>query len=141
MTSTALMTDMYELTMVRAALHTGQAFHRTLFELFPRRLPSGRSYGVVGGTGRALEAIENFRFDDEQIDYLVGAGVADDMLAEYLASYRFTGNVTGYPEGELFFSGSPCCRWRAASPRRCCWRPSCCRSTTTTRPSRRRPAA
>ncbi|MDK9319812.1 nicotinate phosphoribosyltransferase [Propionibacterium freudenreichii] len=107
MTSTALMTDMYELTMVRAALHTGQAFHRTLFELFPRRLPSRRSYGVVGGTGRALEAIENFRFDDEQIDYLVGAGVADDMLAEYLASYRFTGNVTGYPEGELFFSGSP----------------------------------
>ncbi|MFT8396352.1 nicotinate phosphoribosyltransferase [Propionibacterium sp.] len=107
MTSTALLTDMYELTMVRAALHSGKAFRHVLFELFPRRLPTGRSYGVVAGTGRVLDALADFHFGDAEIDYLVNAGVADDLLASYLADYRFTGDIVGYPEGELFFGGSP----------------------------------
>lgn len=107
MTSTALLTDMYELTMIKAAIHAGTAFRRCTFELFPRRLPSGRSYGVVAGTGRALQAVANFRFTDQEISYLTDQGIADDTLAEWLANYRFTGTMRGYPEGELFFAGSP----------------------------------
>lgn len=107
MTSTAFLTDMYELTMIRAALHAGKAFRRTTFELFGRRLPQGRSYGVVAGTGRALDAIEHFRFDKAQIDFLLEQGIADDALAQWLGDYRFQGDVVGYPEGELYFSGSP----------------------------------
>ena len=57
MISTALLTDMYELTMIKAAMHAGTAFRRCTFELFPRRLPPGRSYGVVAGTGRGVEAL------------------------------------------------------------------------------------
>ncbi len=107
MTSTALLTDMYELTMIRAALASGVADRRCTFELFPRRLPQGRSYGVVAGTGRALEALAEFRFGDQEISYLAETGVADDALAQWLAGYRFSGTIRGYGEGELFFSGSP----------------------------------
>ncbi len=60
----ALLTDHYELTMLQAALAAGTADRRSVFELFPRRLPEGRRYGVVAGVGRALDTIEAFRFDD-----------------------------------------------------------------------------
>lgn len=104
---TALLTDQYELTMVRAALAAGTADRRSVFELFPRRLPDGRRYGVVAGVGRALDAVERFRFEEEAIDFLRSRDVVDDATAEWLAAYRFSGDVWGYPEGELYFPGSP----------------------------------
>ena len=105
--STALLTDHYELTMVRAAMHSGAAFRRSVFELFPRRLPTGRRYGVVAGVGRALEAIEAFTFDDATIGFLLDHDVVDQPLADWLAGYRFGGTIWGYPEGEAYFPGSP----------------------------------
>ncbi|MGJ6981420.1 nicotinate phosphoribosyltransferase [Aestuariimicrobium soli] len=105
--TTALLTDHYELTMVRAALAHGTASRHGVFELFGRRLPEGRRYGVVAGVGRALRALEEFRFDDESVDWLVRTGVANDELAEWLSAYRFAGNIWGYPEGEIYFPGSP----------------------------------
>ena len=65
--TTALLTDHYELTMVRAALRGGTANRRCVFELFARRLPEGRRYGVVAGVGRALRALRHFRFDEESL--------------------------------------------------------------------------
>lgn len=105
--STALLTDHYEFTMVRAALGSGTAFRRSVFDLFPRRLPEGRRYGVVAGVGRALDAIESFRFDTAELDFLREHSIVDDGLAEWLADYRFTGDIWGYPEGEIYFPGSP----------------------------------
>ena len=105
--STALLTDHYELTMVRAAMRSGAAFRRSVFELFPRRLPTGRRYGVVAGVGRALEAIEAFTFDDATVSFLLEQGIVDEPLAQWLASYRFGGSIWGYPEGEVYFPGSP----------------------------------
>ncbi|MCW3158166.1 nicotinate phosphoribosyltransferase [Micropruina sonneratiae] len=105
--STALLTDHYELTMVRAAMRSGAAFRRSVFELFPRRLPTGRRYGVVAGVGRALEAIEAFTFDDETVAFLLDRDIVDEPLAQWLASYRFGGSIWGYPEGEVYFPGSP----------------------------------
>jgi len=106
-TSTALLTDQYELTMVGSARRDGSADRRCVFEVFARRLPDGRRYGVVAGTGRLLDAIEAFRFDPDQLDFLAGAGVIDPGTADWLAGYRFAGDVDGYPEGELYFPGSP----------------------------------
>lgn len=103
----ALLTDHYELTMVSAALRDGTADRRCVFEVFSRRLPAGRRYGVVAGTGRLVELIRDFRFQPEEIDFLRRTGVVDDRAAEWLAGYRFTGDVDGYAEGELFFPGSP----------------------------------
>ncbi len=105
--STALLTDHYELTMIRAALADGTASRRSVFELFGRRLPEGRRYGVVAGVGRMLEAIAAFRFDEQTVDFLVRTGVADEALAQWLTDYRFTGDIWGYPEGEIYFPGSP----------------------------------
>ena len=105
--TTALLTDHYELTMVQAALGSGTAFRRSVFELFPRRLPEGRRYGVVAGTGRALDAIEHFRFDDATVTFLRENHIVDDALAQWLADYRFRGNIWGYPDGEIYFPGSP----------------------------------
>ena len=106
--SLALHTDHYEITMAAAALHSGAAGRRAVFEVFTRRLPEGRAYGVVAGTGRAVEAIERFRFDSAAVDHLVSTGVVDNPdVADWLRSYRFGGDVVGYPDGELFFPYSP----------------------------------
>jgi nicotinate phosphoribosyltransferase len=105
--STALLTDHYELTMVRAALGSGTAFRRSVFELFGRRLPSGRRYGVVAGVGRALEALAEFRFGDDEIAFLLDHDVVDDRTASWLSTYRFSGNIWGYGEGDLYYPGSP----------------------------------
>ena len=105
--STALLTDHYELTMLQAALASGEANRRCVFETFARRLPDGRRYGVVGGTGRVLEALEQFRFGDDELRFLEGAGVVDRPTLDWLAGYRFSGDVTGYAEGECYFPGSP----------------------------------
>ncbi|GCE02075.1 nicotinate phosphoribosyltransferase [Embleya hyalina] len=105
--TTALLTDHYELTMLEAALRSGAAHRRSVFEVFARRLPDGRRYGVTAGTGRLLDAIENFRFDDETLTFLDEAGVVGRATLDWLAGYRFTGNVWGYAEGECWFPGSP----------------------------------
>jgi nicotinate phosphoribosyltransferase len=105
--STAPLTDQYELTMVQAALRAGTASRRSVFELFPRRLPDGRRYGVVAGVGRVLDAFDRFRFDDEVLEMLRSGRVVDDATLSWLADYRFSGNIWGYPEGEVYFPYSP----------------------------------
>ena len=105
--TTALLTDHYELTMVQAAMDAGTANRRSLFDLFTRRLPEGRRYGVAAGLGRALDAIDSFRFDPATLQFLLEQGIIRDNLAEWLADYRFSGDIWGYQEGETYFPGSP----------------------------------
>ena len=105
--STALLTDHYELTMLGAALADGTAGRDCVFEAFARRLPQGRRYGVVGGTARVLDAIAAFRFGEAELGWLAASRVVDDSTLEWLAGYTFSGDVDGYPEGELYFPGSP----------------------------------
>nr|WP_281496842.1 nicotinate phosphoribosyltransferase [Ornithinimicrobium sp. F0845] len=104
---TSLLTDHYELTMVQAALAGGHAERRCVFEAFARRLPEGRRYGVVAGTGRFLESLADFTFEEEEITFLRDTGVVNEQTLEWLASYRFTGDIWGYAEGECYFPGSP----------------------------------
>lgn len=101
----ALLTDKYELTMLTAALRDGTAQRRTTFELFARRLPPGRRYGVVAGTGRFLEMLGQFTFDDVALDLL--SEFLDSNTLLFLRDFRFTGDIDGYAEGELYFPGSP----------------------------------
>ncbi|MGB5953682.1 MAG: nicotinate phosphoribosyltransferase [Ornithinimicrobium sp.] len=105
--STALLTDHYELTMVQAALATGHAHRSCVFEAFARRLPEGRRYGVVAGTGRMLEALADFRFGAAEIDFLADNHVVNEQTLDFLSDYRFTGDIWGYAEGECYFPGSP----------------------------------
>ena len=103
----ALLTDHYELTMLQGALRSGAAERRSVFEVFTRRLPEGRRYGVVAGTGRVLDAVREFRFDEDQLAFLERARVVDRPTLDWLAGYRFRGSISGYREGECYFPGSP----------------------------------
>jgi nicotinate phosphoribosyltransferase len=105
--STALLTDHYELTMLDAARHSGHADRQSVFEVFSRRLPGGRRYGVVAGTGRLLDEIDAFRFGDAELDFLRDRKIVSDDTLGWLADFRFSGSVRGYREGELYFPHSP----------------------------------
>ncbi|MFD2093607.1 nicotinate phosphoribosyltransferase [Blastococcus deserti] len=109
----ALLTDRYELTMVAAALADGTARRDCVFEVFARRLPHGRRYGVVAGTGRLLEALPHFRFGDDELATLREQGLTDRRLLDWLADFRFSGDIEGYAEGDLYFPGSPVLTVRA----------------------------
>jgi nicotinate phosphoribosyltransferase len=105
--TTALLTDHYELTMLQAALRSGAASRRAVFEVFARHLPHGRRYGVVAGTGRLLDALERFRFGPDELSFLRDNQIVDEATLQYLSSYRFSGNIWGYAEGDVYFPGSP----------------------------------
>jgi nicotinate phosphoribosyltransferase len=104
---TALLTDHYELTMLAGALRSGAAGRRAVFEVFARHLPHGRRYGVVAGTGRLLDALERFTFSTDDLHFLSSSGVTDDLTCQYLETFRFTGDIWGYAEGDCYFPGSP----------------------------------
>ena len=105
--TTSLLTDRYELTMLQAALRDGTASRHSVFELFARRLSGGRRYGVVAGIGRALDALEHFRFAEDDLAWLRDEGVVDETTLQWLTDYRFSGTIWGYPDGEVFFPQSP----------------------------------
>jgi nicotinate phosphoribosyltransferase len=106
-TSSALLTDHYELTMLDAALRAGVAERPVVFEVFARSLPQGRRFGVYAGLERLLDALERFRFGAEELDWLAGRHFLSDETLAWLARYRFSGNIHSYPEGEVYTGGSP----------------------------------
>lgn len=91
--------------MLAAALRDGTAHRRTTFEVFARRLPEGRRYGVVAGTARFVESLAQFTFDESALTAL--SDFCDRETLAFLADYRFRGDIDGYCEGELYFPGSP----------------------------------
>jgi nicotinate phosphoribosyltransferase len=105
--STALLTDRYELTMVDAAIRAGTHSRQSVFEVFGRSLPHGRRYGVVAGTGRLLELVADFRFGEAELEWLRANDVVAAPTLDWLADYRFTGDIRGYREGEVYFPDSP----------------------------------
>jgi nicotinate phosphoribosyltransferase len=105
--TSALLTDRYELTMIDAAIRSGQHERECVFEVFARSLPAGRRYGIVAGTGRLLELIRDFRFGDPELMWLRDNKIVGSEALAWLADYRFSGSISGYREGEVYFPGSP----------------------------------
>ncbi len=93
--------------MVDAALAHGTADTECMFEVFGRRLPGARRYGIVAGTGRLLELIKDFRFADPELDWLRENAVVAPRTLDWLSNYRFSGDIWGYHEGEAYFPNSP----------------------------------
>src|SRR6266851_203207 len=105
--STALYTDQYELTMLDAARRSGTADERVTFEVFARKLPNGREHGVFCGLGRIVDAIERFKFGPDELEWLARLRIISDDTLDWLAEYRFSGNVYAYQEGEVYAAESP----------------------------------
>jgi nicotinate phosphoribosyltransferase len=111
--SVALHTDQYELGNLQGALQSGVAGRMAVFEVFARRLPSGRRYGVFCGLGRIQDRLRDFCFTEAQVRWLAEAGIADQRTRQALLGRRFKGEIWSYREGELYFTGSPVMTVRA----------------------------
>jgi len=106
----ALLTDLYELTMAAGYFWAGKHRDLATFELSVRRLPANRDFIIVAGLRQALEYLANLRFTSGEIAYLRGLpqfGNASTEFFDYLAGFRFTGNVFAVPEGTPMFAGEP----------------------------------
>jgi nicotinate phosphoribosyltransferase len=112
--SFALHTDLYQLTMLAAYFHHGEAHRRATCELFVRRLPKNRRFLVVAGLERVLQYLEELRFTDAQIEVLRQVpGLKKAMtpsFVEYLRGFRFRGDVWAMPEGTIAFENEPLLR-------------------------------
>jgi nicotinate phosphoribosyltransferase len=93
--------------MLQASLRSGKAHRRAVFEVFSRTLAGGRRYGVFAGTGRLLELIKEFRFTEQELSWLLQEGIVDQLTADWLSNYSFSGDIFGYAEGEVYFPYSP----------------------------------
>ncbi len=114
----ALMTDLYQLTMV-AGYYMNRKHEEATFELFIRSLPAGRSYLVAAGLEQAVEYLLHLRFDEESLEFLRGlpalAHLPDDFF-HYLSRLRFEGDLWAVPEGTVVFPNEPILQVRAPLP-------------------------
>jgi len=115
MTTSALLTDLYQLNMMQAYLDHDET-KPAVFEFFFRTLPPRRGFLVAAGLEQALDLLEDLRFSADDIDWLARSGRFSKTLLDYLASFRFTGDVDAMPEGTAFFADEPILRVIAPLP-------------------------
>jgi nicotinate phosphoribosyltransferase len=114
-TTSPLTTDLYELNMVQAYLDRGED-KRAVFEFFVRRLPARRGFLLAAGLEETLAYLETLRFSAAEIDWLKSTKRFRSNLIDYLAGFRFTGDVHAIPEGTICFPNEPLIRVTAPLP-------------------------
>lgn len=111
--SNALFTDFYELTMAQGYWKRNINEHKVVFDYFFRRQPFAGGYSVFAGLGSLLEALEKFRFSQDDLAYLESLQMFDKKFLGYLESFKFRGNILAAREGELIFPQEPLLRVEA----------------------------
>ena len=111
----ALLTDLYQLTMLDAYRQTGMN-GRAVFEMFVRRLPSQRGFLLAAGLEQALQYLEELAFGEAELEWLADCGHFDREFVDWLAGLRFEGDVWAMREGEIFFANEPILRVEAPMP-------------------------
>ena len=114
-TTTLLLTDLYQLNMIKAYLDHDQV-KTAVFEFFVRKLPTRRGFLVAAGLEQALDFLESIQFSTEELDWLDRTGRFDRDLLAHLENFRFTGEVHAMPEGTVFFANEPILRVTAPLP-------------------------
>ena len=112
MTVSALFTDFYELTMAQGYWKR-KMNTRSVFDMFFRRQPFNGGFSVFAGLGPLLETIENFRFSKEDIGYLESLSLFEKGFLDYLADFRFSGDIWAMDEGTIVFPNEPLLRVHA----------------------------
>ena len=102
-----LLTDLYELTMMQGYFHAKDANETVIFDAFYRTNPDGNGFAIAAGLEQVVEYIENLHFDKEDIDYLRTTGLFGEDFLEYLADFKFTGDIYAIPEGTVVFPREP----------------------------------
>jgi nicotinate phosphoribosyltransferase len=102
----ALFTDLYELTMLQAYFEGGM-HEEAVFSLFVRRLPRQRNYLLACGLDDVLHYLETLRFTPPCLEYLASTGQFREPFLQYLADFRFEGEVYAVPEGTPVFANEP----------------------------------
>ncbi len=110
-----LLTDLYQLNMMQAYLDRGETKTAT-FEMFFRKLPARRGFLIAAGLEQALEFLETVNFRDEDLEWLTRSGRFSRDFIDYLAKFRFAGDVHALPEGTVFFPDEPILRVTAPLP-------------------------
>lgn len=116
MRNLALLTDLYQITMLAGYHACGKIEQQSCFELFFRKLPFKGGFGVAAGLETALDYLTSLRFGESEIAYLRGLGLFRESFLEWLAGFRFRGDVDALAEGELVFAGEPLLRVRGNLP-------------------------
>ena len=101
-----LLTDYYELTMMQG-YYKNNLHEKVVFDLFYRQNPDDSGFAICAGLQHAIEYINNLHFDKEDIDYLRGLGDFDEEFLDYLADFKFTGDIYAIPEGTVIFPREP----------------------------------
>lgn len=109
----ALLTDLYELTMMQGYFETGAYKKQVVFDLFYRKNPSGNGYAITAGLEQAIEYIKGLRFTKDDIDYLSSLDIFTEAFIDYLKEFRFTGEMYAIPEGTIVFPSEPLMRIKA----------------------------
>ncbi len=115
LTPSPLLTDLYQLTMLQGYFDCKME-ETAVFEFFVRKLPSSRRFLVAAGLEQVLDYLENLRFSTDDLAYLESDGRFHKEFIEYLAKFRFTGDIHGMEEGTLFFPDQPILRVTAPLP-------------------------
>jgi nicotinate phosphoribosyltransferase len=110
-----LLTDLYQLNMIQAYLDNGDT-DTAVFEFFVRTLPARRRFLLAAGLEQALDYLEGLSFSAADIDWLRSTGRFKQNMLDYLAAFRFQGDVHAMPEGTAFFAGEPILRVTAPLP-------------------------
>ena len=110
-----LFTDLYELKMAQVYLARGMT-ERAVFTLSVRRLPERRNYLLACGQGPLAAKLADLRFSSEDIAYLRGLGLFQETFLDWLARFRFTGDIWAVPEGTPVFANEPILELEAPLP-------------------------
>ena len=110
-----LLTDLYQLNMIQAYLDHSET-KTAVFEFFVRKFPARRGFLLAAGLEQALDFLEGLRFSNEEISWLARSGRFGNELLDYLAEFRFTGDVHAMSEGTVFFANEPILRVTAPLP-------------------------
>ena len=111
----ALLTDLYQLTMLQTYYENGME-DTAVFELFVRRLPEHRNFMVFAGLEQVLEYLENLHFSQEDLEWLERSGKFNAEFVDRLEKFQFLGDVDAMPEGTVFFPNEPVLRVTASLP-------------------------